>query len=376
MSKLKTKKAVIWTVVGLLVASSIIGLTTGLVISKQNNKNNKDKELQTKQTNSKIAINELSSLSKEEKANFIEQLDKTKTINEIDTILTIAKKLDQDKKTANNQKLTEIQTKKQSILDAISLLKNLEQDQIKEYQNQAINTDSLIELDSILQTATNKDQEIKLQAFNDFIKVKIDANQYILNNLNKPIYIDAKNELESKIKDFDQRFEDESNKVANKYNEAKSILENAIFHASRDVKKVDTAQLDENKLEVKELKFQYHKDDKQIVKNLIVTITGKNLDKRFNNDPKAVLLIQNSKQNINYFKVDFPINIERKVLNNTNEQINFGANLDDRKNTKGDVEIDKLVLISDNEYHMIDLKNKSLKFNTDTTDKDVSIFDS
>lgn len=333
-----------------------------------NNKTKKQKEEFVAQKNNyKSKLDTLANLTLEQKEQLTKQINRSDSLQELNLIWNNAQKLEQNN-SVKKQQLKELLAKKETIKQSLDQLTSLDSEQMKEFKNQVEKTNSSEKLNQILETASKADKKAKETAYNEFTNTKNKVNLYIANSLKDSIYRDGKNELESKIKMIEDTIKNFSNQKAFSYKEAKDKLEEVLANAKKHVELVNTANKDENKLKITRLKLDYYSDKNH---NILVVIEGKNIDSRFNKNPSAKLLIKNSKKNIEYFNVNFPKYIARGVLVNNDTKIDFGASIGGRANTSGDVEIDKIVLISDKEYHNIDLKGKSLKFNGTTVDKTI-----
>ncbi|AJQ45221.1 hypothetical protein JM47_01065 [Ureaplasma diversum] len=340
----------------------------------QTNKTNKRLLLQQQANSKKIEANnqidQLADLSEDDKNKFKEQIAKSSSQEDINKIIENANQLNNQNKANKEKELTE---KKQEANTSLESLVNLSTDQKDQYKNRIDNAKTKDDIERILASGRSADQKAKEEAEAAYTTSKATATLYITGSMNEPKYVDGRTELQSKIKVYEEVLKDATNQNTSKYLEAKTELDNAIIKAMKHVEMVNNASKPENKLTLKTLQYQYWTNNKDSeIKNLQILIEGKNINARFNNDPKSILLIKNSKQNINYFQAAFPKYLKNRVFQNDDTKIDFGADLIGRKSTSGDVEIDKLVLISDKEYHIINLDGKTLKFNGSTTKQTVN----
>ncbi|WP_408645523.1 hypothetical protein [Ureaplasma diversum] len=333
----------------------------------QTNKTSKRLLLQQQANSKKIEANnqvdQLADLSDNDKNKFKEQIANSSSQEDINKVLEQANQLNNQNKAKKEKELVEKKNTSSSEIDALT---SLTEQQKTEFKNKINSATSKEDVDTISEQANQANQKAKDDAMKAFNNQRTLTTTYLTDSLNDQKYIDGKTQLQKDIKSIDELVKESSSQNSFKYNEAKEKLENALTNAKKHIEKVNKANETENKLEV--TKLQYQASLVHNIKNLLLLITGKNINTRFTTNPTAKLIIKNSKNDIVYFDPIIVNHIENDVFRNTETKIDFEASIKGRKNMEQDVEIDKIILEIDQEYHIVDLKGKTLKFNGTKTD--------
>ncbi|WP_038103716.1 GA module-containing protein, partial [Ureaplasma diversum] len=161
MSKLnnKSKKGIIIGVVGFITASTIIGLASGVTVSKQNNDKKQSSELLAKKTETITKINQLPELKNEQITKYTNDVNNAKTINQVDQVLTDAIGSNNANKTTKPENT--LLDKKQTIKNEVDALVDLNNQQKQIFKNLIDQADSKQKVDSILNDAKKQEQTNK-----------------------------------------------------------------------------------------------------------------------------------------------------------------------------------------------------------------------
>lgn len=161
MSKLnnKSKKGIIIGVVAFITASTIIGLASGVTVSKQNNDKKQSSELLAKKTETITKINQLPELKNEQITKYTNDVNNAKTINQVDKVLANAIASNNANKTT--KVANSLLDKKQTIKNEVDALVDLTNQQKQIFKKLIDQADSKQKVDSILNDAKNQQQSNK-----------------------------------------------------------------------------------------------------------------------------------------------------------------------------------------------------------------------